>query len=147
MSVVPRSVVCDRVRAQISLRLDGELSQLESLMLASHLARCDECTEFEASVVAVTHDLRAAPLEPVPHPVVVHRHRRRAPVARMQVGIAAAMAVAVLGAVTQILPREPEPAFAAPKQYATYSQLTREVQQIIADGRAFSKRGGSEMPL
>ncbi len=55
--------------------------------------------------------------------------------------------IAVLGAVTQILPREPEPAFAAPKRYATYNQLTREVEQIIADGRAFSKRGGSEMRL
>jgi anti-sigma factor RsiW len=147
MSAVPRSVVCDRVRAQISLRLDGELSQLESLMLASHLARCEECSEFEASVVEVTLELRAAPLEPIPHPIEVRRHRRRAPVARMQVGIAAAMAIAVLGAVTQILPRDAEPAFAAPKQYATYSQLTREVAQIIADGRAFSKRGGPEMPI
>jgi anti-sigma factor RsiW len=147
MSVVPRSVVCDRVRAQISLRLDGELSQLESLMLVSHLARCAECREFEASVITVTHDLRSAPLEPVPHPIVVRRHRRRANVARMQVGIAAAMAIAVLGAVTQILPRQAEPAFAAPQQYATTSQLAREVEQVIADGHAFSKRGGAEFSV
>ena len=147
MSAVPRSVVCDRVRAQISLRLDGELSQLESLMLASHLGRCADCSEFEASVVAVTNDLRSAPLEPVPHPIVVRRDRRRAPVARMQIGIAAAVAVAVLGAVSQVLPGESEPAFAAPQRYATTSQLAREVQQIIADGKAFSKRGGTEFSV
>jgi hypothetical protein len=49
--------------------------------------------------------------------------------------------------VSQVLPSQNEPALAAPQQYATTSQLAREVQQIIADGRAFSKRGGSEFSV
>lgn len=146
MSAVPRSVVCDRVRAQISLALDGELSQLESRMLRSHLARCSECTAYEAEVVAVTAALRDAPLEQLEHPIVVRRPRRAA-LSRLHVGAAAAVAVAALGAVSQILGPEPEEAFAAPSRYATYTQLTREVNQIIADGRAFSQRRGTTLPL
>jgi anti-sigma factor RsiW len=146
MNAVPRSVVCDRVRAQVSLGLDGELSQLELRMLESHLARCPDCAAFEADVVAVTHELRAAPLEPLANPVVVHRPRRVS-MARMQVGVAAALAVAVLGALSQVTARESEPAFASPDRYATYTQLTREVAQIIADGQAFSQSQGDALPL
>ena len=146
MNAVPRSVVCDRVRAQVSLGLDGELSQLESRMLESHLARCPECAAFEADVVAVTRELRAAPLEPLANPVVI-RQPRRVSAARMHIGVAAALAVAVLGALSQVMARETEPAFAAPDRYATNTQLTREVQQIIADGRAFSQGNGETFPL
>jgi anti-sigma factor RsiW len=145
MSVVPRSVVCDRVRAQISLGLDGELSQLESRMMAAHLARCSDCATFEADVVRVTESLRSAPLEPLRHPIVIRRPRRIS-VARLQVGVAAALAVVVLGGITQIATNEPEPAFATPARFDTSRQLIREVNQIIADGRAFSRRGEA-MPI
>jgi anti-sigma factor RsiW len=141
MSVVPRSVVCDRVRAQISLGLDGELSQFEQRMLASHLAQCAECDAYEADLVAITTKLRAAPLEALEHPIVVRRPRRLLPVARLQVGVAAGLAVAVLGALSQVVVRDSEPAFASPEKYSTNTQLTREVNQIIADGRAFSRQG------
>ena len=140
MRLVSRPVVCDRVRAQISLGLDGELSQLEQRMLASHVARCADCAAYEADVVAITTELRAAPLEALEHPVVVRRPRRL-PLVRLQVGVAAGLAVAVLGALTQIALRDSEPAFASPEKYATSTQLTREVNQIIADGRAFSRQG------
>jgi predicted anti-sigma-YlaC factor YlaD len=142
MRVVHRSVVCDRVRAQVSLALDGELSQLESRMIAAHLARCTDCAMFEADVVRVTRDLRAAPLEPLEHPIVITRPRRVS-LARAQVAVAAALAVAVLGAVAQIATRESEPAFASPARFDTSSQLTREVNQIIADARAFSRSGNA----
>ena len=65
------SLVCDRVRAQISVGLDGELSQLERAMLASHLARCAGCARYEQDVTAFTQALRAAPLEPLSRPIVV----------------------------------------------------------------------------
>lgn len=145
MSVVRRSVVCDRVRAQISLRLDGELSQLESRMLASHLDRCPECSAYESEVVALTTALRSAPLAPLPHPIVV-RWRRRASVVRMQVGVAAAVAIAVVGATTQIVASENEPAFGSPARFPTSKQLTQEVEQIMRDGRNFL-RHGTAMPL
>ncbi len=141
MRLVSRPVVCDRVRAQISLSLDGELSQLEQRMLASHVARCADCAAYEADVVAITTELRAAPLEALEHPVVVRRPRRRLPLVRLQVGVAAGLAVAVLGALSQVALRDSEPAFASPEKYATNTQLTREVNQIIADGRAFSRQG------
>jgi len=91
------SIVCERVRAQISLDLDGELSQLEQAMVASHLGRCPACRAYAADVRALTQMVRRAPLERMGRPVVVRR-RRRVLSARLQAGAAAALlAVAALG--------------------------------------------------
>ncbi len=68
MSVVHRSLVCDRVRAQVSLGLDGELSQLETRMIAAHLSRCADCAAFEEDVRTFTSELRAAPMEQLEQP-------------------------------------------------------------------------------
>jgi predicted anti-sigma-YlaC factor YlaD len=146
MTVVPRSVTCDRVRSQISLRLDGELSQLESRMVDAHVLRCPECRAFETGAVLVTEQLRAAPLEPLTQPVVVRRPARTW-VARAQLGMAAALALVFFGAAAQIADRQSKSTFGQPAQYDTTLQLEREVQQIIADGRAFSKRAGAVTPL
>lgn len=146
MSVAHRSVLCDRVRAQVSLGLDGELSQLESRMMAAHLARCSDCAAFEADVVRITERLRAAPLEQLEHPIVI-RGPRRVSVTRVQIAAAAALAVAVLGAVSQMTSRGNETSLAMPERYATNSQLAREVAQVIADGHAFSERSGDVMPI
>ena len=55
MSVLPRpSLSCDRAREWASLRLDGELSQLEGAMLASHVDRCAECRTVVAEIEAFT---------------------------------------------------------------------------------------------
>jgi anti-sigma factor RsiW len=146
MSVVHRSLVCDRVRSQISLGLDGELSQLETRMVAGHLQRCADCAAFEEDVRAFTSELRAAPMEPLAHPIEIVRRPRRA-LPRVQIGVAAAFAVAVLGALTQVGAPENDQAFATPQQYATYEQLSREVAQIIADGKSFSRHQGDAIPL
>ena len=42
--------LCHRSREWISLRLDGELSELAEKMLESHLARCAACRTFESDV-------------------------------------------------------------------------------------------------
>lgn len=146
MTVVPRSVVCDRVRSQVSLRLDGELSQLESRMVEAHLSRCPACRAFETGAVLVTEQLRAAPLEPLARPVDVRRPARTW-VARAQLGMAAALALVFFGAAAQFADRPDESGFRQPEQYATYTQLEREVEQIIADGRAFAQRSGDVVPL
>jgi predicted anti-sigma-YlaC factor YlaD len=146
MTVVPRPVVCDRVRAQVSLRLDGELSQLESRMVEAHLARCASCSEFAEGVTDVTQALRSAPLERLAQPVVIRR-LRRASVSRAQVSMVAAVAVAVLGTLTQIGDRQSEPGFAHPTRFETSQQLNREVQQVIADGRAFAQHAGPVTPI
>jgi anti-sigma factor RsiW len=146
MSAVPRTVVCNRVREQISLRLDGELSQLESRMLAAHLRRCASCRAYEEDVTRFTDDLRSAPLERMSTPVVIRRPRRISAL-RLQAGVAAALAVAVLGAVSQVSAPESEPSFVAPEHFPTSTQLEREVDQIIADGNTFGELQGPTLPL
>jgi predicted anti-sigma-YlaC factor YlaD len=93
---------CDRVRSQISLELDGELSQLERAMVAAHVVRCGDCRAFRSGSTAVTRELRAAPLEQPPPSVLVRRPRRISSIARFQAGVAAAMAFAIVGVASQI---------------------------------------------
>ena len=99
---VVTSLTCERVRGQISLLLDAELSELERRMVTAHLERCPDCHAFEETAAAFTAELRAAPFEPFQGQVVVRRPRRL-PFAATQVAAAAAVvAVAVIGAVGQL---------------------------------------------
>jgi anti-sigma factor RsiW len=77
MELVPNPI-CDRVRGQISLDLDGELSQLERAMVASHVRRCPSCAAFRANATSFTQTLRAAPLEALSRPIEVPSLRRKA---------------------------------------------------------------------
>jgi anti-sigma factor RsiW len=98
MELVPHPI-CDRIRGQISLELDGELSQLERAMVASHVRRCAACADFRATATSFTHALRAAPLEPLARPMEIPSLRRRA-LAEVRVGAvrvaAAAAGIAVV---------------------------------------------------
>ena len=94
-------IVCDRVRGQVSALLDDELSQLEQRMVASHLERCADCREFEESVREFTVQMREAPLESPRIPIVVRR-ARRAVLSAANLGVAAMLAVAALGVVSQL---------------------------------------------
>ena len=105
MSAVRPSVVCERVRAQVSLQLDDELSQLERRMLAAHLERCADCRSYTEDVNAFTTAVREAPLESLERPLVLRRARRPS-IARLQIGVAAGLAVAVLGAASQFAASE-----------------------------------------
>jgi len=87
MSAVYPQVVCTRVREQVSLELDSELSQLEQRMLAAHLERCAECAVYAADVRHLTERIRSAPL-----------HTMRRP----EIGAAAALALAALGLGTEL---------------------------------------------
>ena len=101
MSPTGTSVVCQRVRAQVSLRLDDELSQLELRMLDAHLERCAHCSAYAADVTEFTLELRSAPLETLDRPIAVKRPRRLA-LARLQVGVAAMLAIATVGVAAQV---------------------------------------------
>ena len=101
MSAVYPQVVCTRVREQVSLELDSELSQLEQRMLAAHLERCAECAVYAADVRHLTERIRSAPLHTMRRPVVVRRHRSLA-ATRLQIGAAAALALAALGLGTEL---------------------------------------------
>jgi anti-sigma factor RsiW len=85
----------------VSLELDGELSQLEQRMLGAHLERCGGCAAYAADVRDVTERIRSAPHAVMRRPVVVRRHRPLTTI-RLQVGIAAAFALAALGLGTQL---------------------------------------------
>ena len=88
--------MCDRIRAQISGGLDDELSQLERAMIASHLDRCDPCSNYEAGLTAFTAVLRSTPLEAPTRKITVHAPRRSISLrARIEVAAAAAAVVVV----------------------------------------------------
>jgi hypothetical protein len=101
MSAVYPHVVCARVREQVSLELDGELSQLEQRMLAAHLDRCASCAAYADDVRDLTERIRSAPLHTIRRPVVVRRHRSIT-TTRIQIGVAAALALAALGLGTEL---------------------------------------------
>jgi predicted anti-sigma-YlaC factor YlaD len=98
MNVLP--AVCERARLWSSLRVDGELSELESALLDSHLGRCDSCRTFARSVEGTTAALTAAPVEtPDVHAHVVRGPRRvsgslRSAAITSVVAVVAAVAVA-----------------------------------------------------
>lgn len=122
------------MREQVSLRLDGELSQLEQRMVAAHLERCADCHAFEVSVREVTEALRMAPLESPRAPILVRR-TRRVSVSVAQLSAAAALAVAVLGALSQVgVPGSQDPAvgrrLSTANLFKTSWQPEREIAQI-----------------
>jgi predicted anti-sigma-YlaC factor YlaD len=87
---------CELAREQISLHLDGELSELEQVALNGHLAACGRCRAYGASVADVTANLRSAPFEQPEFPVVLpHRPRVRIPLRAAQMGAAAAVVAIV----------------------------------------------------
>ena len=57
------SRLCSRARFWVSLRLDDQLSELESALLDAHLASCGSCRSFAVASTLTTGELRAAPLE------------------------------------------------------------------------------------
>ena len=83
---------CERAREWSSLRLDGELPQLQRAMLRKHLAACPGCTEFDSDLAGATLALRTASLEQLERPVAIPRRRRSA--LRIAPAFAAAAAVA-----------------------------------------------------
>jgi len=101
MSAVYPQSVCARVREQVSLELDGELSQLEQRMLSAHLERCGACAIYADDVRDLTDRIRSAPLHSLRRPVVVRR-RRHVSTTKVQIGVAAALALAALGLGTQL---------------------------------------------
>jgi predicted anti-sigma-YlaC factor YlaD len=96
---------CRRAREWSSLRLDGELSELERLLLRRHLGRCEECRAFAAAIEGATRMVRTTPLEQLERPLapaaaVAPRSRRRVRlVAATALVVVAAGIGAVVGAV------------------------------------------------
>ena len=97
---VPTGQLCARARFWASLRVDGELSELEGALLDAHLERCDGCRAVAESFETAATMLRAAqPAQVAPLVVAVPRFPRR-----LVTSIAVA-AVLILGLVAGSLVR------------------------------------------
>src|SRR5207302_6184491 len=57
-------VTCEQAREHISALVDGELPPGEATELASHLARCESCTRFEAHARTLHRRSRLLPAPP-----------------------------------------------------------------------------------
>lgn len=86
--------LCARARFWVSLRVDGELSELEGALLDAHLARCDACAEFARGAAESTAWLRDSRLErPAPIIVAFPRSPRRAAPGLVAAGVVVAAAL------------------------------------------------------
>lgn len=95
-----QSRVCDRAREYSSRSLDGELSDFERALLDTHLERCEACRAYSIELAEIVTRLRAAPLEPLSHPISLPSRRRvRARVLQGAAAVAAAAVAATAGLV------------------------------------------------
>ncbi len=143
-AVRPYPYACERAREFVSLRLDGQLSELEGALLDAHLARCAGCAAFAPDVEEVTALLRAAPLERLEHATEIPSRRRAVSWRQLQVGVAAG--VAAVASLT---------AFGVG---GAYNRADREAAVVTSFGSAASVRyeislisepgdGGPDLPL
>jgi hypothetical protein len=125
----PRSGRCERARQWASLRVDGELSELEVGLLERHLESCASCRAFAARVAATTGLVRATPPE---KPEIAYAPPRTRviglPVGR-RTAIAAIAAAAALGSFVGSWLQRPAPT-PAPANISQVSFLTRDMNQL-----------------
>jgi Putative zinc-finger len=84
---------CARAREWASLSLDDQLSDVEEVLLEAHLALCDDCRAFAASITDLTAALRSAPVEQPELAFEAPRTTRGRTFALRAVSAAAAVAV------------------------------------------------------
>jgi len=102
------TVRCDRARQWASLRVDGELSELEALMLERHVAGCASCREWQERVEGAAMLIRAVPLETPARRVKLERREGRGFLLRHRLALAAVVAAAALGGLLGAMLDRPE---------------------------------------
>jgi predicted anti-sigma-YlaC factor YlaD len=114
--------MCERARGWSSLRVDGELSELESELLEAHLGRCRACRDFARHTESVAAVLATARLErPARLALVVPRRTQRRRVLRAAAaGCFVVIAAIVTGIAGSSAPSSP---VAAAKPVAMVSAL------------------------
>jgi predicted anti-sigma-YlaC factor YlaD len=94
-----RPRACDRSRSWISLRLDGELSRFEHVLLGAHLTVCRDCRHFASDVEWQTRSIREAALERLARPITIPTARswRRPALGVSTAAIAASIVALAIG--------------------------------------------------
>lgn len=100
----PDTIGCDRVRHELSARLDGEIDGETSELLDRHLETCAPCRAYEASLERVKRAVALQPAEPTRDlvPVITRRLRDEAAIRRssrrelLRIAVAAAVITALI---------------------------------------------------
>jgi hypothetical protein len=100
---------CERARMWASLRLDGELSPFEGVLLDAHLAGCGDCRDFASGIDLVTQSLREVGRELPERPLTLPGRSRSAHGFLRPAVTAAAMAAALAVAIVPFRSPDPEP--------------------------------------
>ena len=135
-----RPVVCDRSRAWISIRLDGEISHFESVLLRAHLRLCNDCRGFADDIAWQTSELRAAPLERPTAPVSIPR---RAAWSRRSLEYGTAAAAACAAAIALVVGlggshAAPAKPVSPPLVSSAFTSESRGLPQVSAINRTSS---------
>lgn len=143
LPALPRG--CQQAREAVSLRLDGELSELGSTRLAKHLRRCDACSAYAAELEAIADGLRSAPFEH-PGPQVLVRgaaHRARiAPLVAGAAAVVAALAASVGGLLHAPSSTPPESTLSAPALGLSDAAILRKLGSLGFAEQDRTNRGG-----
>jgi anti-sigma factor RsiW len=91
---------------ELSVYLDGELSQFEARKVTSHLAGCDHCRDYLGELIDIRARLRSVPMmdyvwQPKEAAPIIPIRRRP----RVLVGAAAAVATIIVAVATLSAPR------------------------------------------
>jgi anti-sigma factor RsiW len=118
---------CDRAHQWSSLRLDGELSDLEIALLEKHLETCGACRAFDVQLRSTAAVVRETPAEAPARAFEVPARRRSVAVSRL-VAVAAVVAAAALGSLVGSTLNSPAPQ--REKPVAQVSFLTRDLSDL-----------------
>jgi predicted anti-sigma-YlaC factor YlaD len=119
---------CERARQWSSLRLDGELSELEGALLEKHLETCGSCVSFAERLSATALSLRTTPPEEPRIRFQIPKRTRVSFPASRRVAVAAIAAALALGSLVGSMLHRPT-ATPAPEG-PLISFLTRDVSQL-----------------
>lgn len=87
---------CDRARTWASLRLDGELSELEGALLDAHLQRCSACAAVAAGIEGIAGVVRSTEAEQPAAPTWLPPAQRRGSLRAFYVAAASLVALAAI---------------------------------------------------
>jgi hypothetical protein len=119
---------CERAREWSSLRLDGELSELEEALLERHLEACALCAAFDAGLRTSTGLIRTAPLARPSRGFEVPAAKRTRLRSSRLLAVAGVLSAAALGSIVGSTLDRPAPSSDRPA--AQVSFLTRDVSQL-----------------